>query len=290
VIVGPTAAGKTALAVRLAEELGGEVLSADSQQVYRRFDVGTGKPTVEERRGVPHHLLDVTDPHERFSAARFVALADAAIAEIRGRGRRVVVAGGTGLYVRALLRGLFEAPPADPEIRERHRKLWAQDPEALRDKLREVDPEAAARLHPRDLVRISRALEVFEQTGVPITELQRRHGFGGVRHPAVWVGLVPPRSTLRTRIDARIDDMLARGWLDEVRQLLADGCGEAAPMGCLGYRHLRAHLAGGLDFDDAVRKTKRDTWRFARRQMTWFSTEAEIPWYSSGDQVEGGHL
>ena len=290
VVVGPTAAGKTALAVRIAEELGGEVVSADSQQVYRRFDIGTGKPTLEERRGVPHHLLDVADPHERFSAARFVELADAAIVDIRARGRRVVVAGGTGLYVRALLRGLFEAPPADPEIRERHQKLWTRDPESLRQQLLAADPEAAARLHPRDLVRISRALEVFEQTGLPISELQRRHGFAAPRYATAWVGLVPPRSVLRGRIDSRVDVMLERGWLSEVRELLREGHGETAPMGCLGYRHLRAHLLGSLDLAEAVRKTKRDTWRFARRQMTWFSTEAGIPWFADGAKVQVSRL
>ncbi len=278
VVVGPTAAGKTALAARLAGELGAEVVSADSQQVYRRFDIGTGKPTLEERQGVPHHLIDVADPHEHFSAARFVTLADAAIAGIQGRGRRVVVAGGTGLYVRALLRGLFEAP--------QHRCLWLREPESLRQQLAAVDPQAAARLHPGDFVRISRALEVFQQTGVPISELQRRHGFAALRYPVAWVGLVPPRSTLRLRIDARVEAMLARGWLQEVRQLVADGYAEAPPMGCLGYRHLRAHLRGELDFDEAVRKTKRDTWRFARRQMTWFSSEAEIPWFAEPSEVD----
>ncbi len=286
VVVGPTAAGKSGLAVRLALALGGEVLSADSQQVYRGFDIGTGKLTPEEQQGVPHHLLDVVDPGEPFSAARFVELADAAVAAIRARGRRVVVAGGTGLYVRALLRGLFEAPPADPEIRARHQRRWAEDPETLRRELAAVDPEAAARIDPHDLVRISRALEVYEQTGLPISALQRQHGFAEPRHPALLLGLSPPREVLRARIDARVDAMLARGWLDEVRALVAAGHGESRPMGALGYRELRGHLQGALDFEEAVRKTKRDTWRFARRQLTWFASEREIRWHADASELD----
>ena len=178
VVVGPTAAGKTSLAVRLARTLGGEVVSADSMQVYRHFDIGTAKATPREQEGVPHHLIDVAEPTEHFSAARFVALADAAIAEIRARGRRVVVAGGTGLYVRALLRGLFEAPPADPAIRAAHARIRdAEGVHALHAQLARVDPEAAVRINENDFQRISRALEVHEQLGRPISELQAEHRF-----------------------------------------------------------------------------------------------------------------
>jgi tRNA dimethylallyltransferase len=281
VVVGPTAAGKSGLAVRLALEQGGEVVSADSQQVYRGFDLGTAKPTREEQRGVPHHLIDVADPTEAFSAARFVSLADEAVAAIRRRGRRVIVAGGTGLYVRALLRGLFDAPPPDAAIRAAHTRRWAADPDELRAELAATDPEAAARIHPRDFVRISRALEVREQTGLTISELQRRHAFAQVRHPAVLLGLAPPRDELRRRIEARVEAMLEAGWLEEVRGLCAAGHGESRAMGSLGYRHLRDHLARpeALPLAEAVRQIKRDTWRFARRQLNWFSSEPEIRWY-----------
>jgi tRNA dimethylallyltransferase len=287
VVVGPTAAGKSSLAVRVARALDGEVVSADSQQVYRGFDVGTGKLTMEERQGVAHHLIDVVDPGAHFSAARFVELAGEAISSIRARGRAVVVAGGTGLYVKALLYGLFEAPPPDGAIRAAHRRSWQRDPEELRRRLQEIDPEAAARIMPRDFVRISRALEVYEQTGLPITVMQQRHGFAQRRYRALLVGLRPGRDELRRRIDARVDWMMAHGWREEVERLIAAGHGETRPMGALGYRQLRAHLRGGLPLEEAVRQTKRDTWRFARRQLNWFATErSEVEWHDDGAEVD----
>ncbi len=288
VVVGPTAAGKSGLAVRLAAELGGEVVSADSQQVYRGFDLGTAKPTREEQRGIPHHLLDVCAPDEAFSAARFVELAERCLEGIASRGRRAVVAGGTGLYVRALLRGLFDAPPADPALRAAHGRRWAADPEGLYAELAATDAEAAARIHPRDFVRISRALEVREQTGLTISELQRRHAFAEARHPALTIGLAPPRAELRRRIEARVDAMLAAGWLDEVRALCAAGHAESRPMGALGYRHLRAHLADpeALPLEETARQIKRDTWRFAKRQLNWFSSEPDVRWFPSAEAVE----
>jgi tRNA dimethylallyltransferase len=286
VVVGPTAAGKSALAVRLALALDAEVVSADSQQVYRGFDIGTGKLGADERRGVPHHLIDVVDPGVAFSAARFVELADPAIAAVGARGRRVVVAGGTGLYVRALLRGLFAAPAADPELRRAHRRSWDQDPSTLLARLRQVDPAAAARIMPNDFVRVSRALEVFEQTGVPISTLHEQHAFAARRYPTVLVGLAPPREQLRRRIDERVERMMSLGWLTEVERLLAAGHGDSAPMGALGYRQLRAHLLEGLDLREALRQTSRDTWRFARRQLSWFSTESEIRWHEDAQEVD----
>ena len=287
VVVGPTAAGKSEVAVRLALQLSAEVISADSVQVYRGFDVGTGKVSVEEMRGVAHHLLDVVDPHEPFSAARFVELADYAIARISGRGKRVVVAGGTGLYVRALLRGLFEAPPRDEQLRQEHRRLSAElGTPALHRRLVEVDPEAAARINENDLVRISRALEVFAQTGEPISRLQQAHRRAEPRYAAMTLGLAPPRELLRERIERRVLWMMEQGWLEEVRGLLAAGHGESHPMGALGYRQLAAHLRGELDLEEAVRQTVRDTRRFARRQMTWFSSEPDIQWFEDGKDVQ----
>jgi tRNA dimethylallyltransferase len=281
-VVGPTAAGKTAVALRLAEELGGEVLSCDSMQVYRGMDVGTAKPTPAERARVPHHLLDVVDPDEDFSAARYVELADAAAAAISARGRVVVVCGGTGLYLRALVRGLFPAPRPDPALRARHREAGAA---AVRERLLAVDPEAARGILPGDLVRLSRALEVYEQTGVPISELRRRAA-GPPRYPARLVGLAPPRPELHARIDARFDQMMAAGFLDEVRRLL-DRYGPAArPLGALGYAQLRDHLLGRVSLEEAVRLGKRDTRRYARRQLTWFRSEPGITWHASPDALD----
>jgi len=190
-----------------------------------------------------------------------------------------VVAGGTGLYVRALLHGLFEAPPPDQEIRRAHRATWdTEGPRALRLQLQAVDPRAAERIQPNDFVRISRALEVFQQTGTPISEMHRLHQFRPARYEAALVGVRPERAVLRERIDRRVDQMLAAGWLDEVRRLIERGFGGCRPMGALGYKQLVAHLRGELDFLEAVRQTKRDTWRFARRQLSWFSSEPEVRW------------
>ena len=286
VVVGPTAAGKSGLAVRLARELDGEVISADSVQVYRGFDVGTGKVTSAQMGGVPHHLLDVVDPDQDFSAARFVELADAAVAQITARGRRVVLAGGTGLYVRALLRGLFEAPPRDEALRAEHRQAAAEHgTAALHRRLAEVDPEAAARINQNDLVRISRALEVFQQTGQTISSWQQAHAFAASRYPAVLLGLEPPRATLWQRIEERVQLMMDQGWLEEVRSLMAAGHAEAHPMGALGYRQLRAHVRGELELAEAVRQTVRDTRRFARRQLAWFRTEPGVVWYETPDDA-----
>jgi tRNA dimethylallyltransferase len=279
VIVGPTAAGKSALALHVARARGGEVISADSMQVYRHFDIGTGKLPLEQRAGVPHHLIDVVEPNESFSAAEFVGLADRAIAQIRARGRLPIVVGGTGLYVRALLCGLFEAPPADPAVRAAHQALAAERGVAwMHDELVRVDPTAASRIDTNDFVRISRALEVYQQTGTPISELHRAHAFAQRRHSATLVGLRVAPERLRPAIDDRIDQMLAAGWLDEVRELCARGYGQTHPMGALGYRQLAAYLRGELSWDQAVWQTRRDTWRFARRQRNWFGHEKDIRW------------
>lgn len=271
VIVGPTAVGKSALSLDLAEELGGEIVSADSMQVYRRFDIGTGKLPLASRRGIVHHLIDVVEPDVRFSAAEFVRLADAAIRQIRARGRPVVVVGGSGLYVRALLQGLFDAPDPDPLRRQRHVLLAEQQGvAALHLKLLRVDPEAAAMIHENDFVRISRALEVYEQTGQPVSQLRRAHGFAADRYRARLIPLHVEPPQLREAIDARVDAMMAQGWLDEVRALRLAGYGQCHAMGALGYKQLNAHLEGDLELEQAIWQTKRDTWRFARRQRNWF--------------------
>ncbi|MCA9666491.1 MAG: tRNA (adenosine(37)-N6)-dimethylallyltransferase MiaA, partial [Myxococcales bacterium] len=194
--------------------------------------------------------------------------------------------GGTGLYVRALLRGLFEAPPVDDEIRAAHeREAEQHGVDALYARLQAVDPETAANVQPADFVRISRALEVYEQSGETISALRARHGFAEARYDYVMWGLDPGREVLRARIEARVDEMMAQGWLDEVRALIAAGAAESHPMGALGYRHLRAHLSGELDLAEAVRQTKRDTWRFARRQLNWFRHEGDVRWFASADEV-----
>ncbi len=283
-VVGPTAAGKSDLAVELALALDAEVVSADSVQVYRGFDIGTGKLTSQEMRGVPHHLMDILDPQEPFSAAAFVEAADRAILEIQQRARPAVVAGGTGLYVRALTRGLFEAPAPSEAIRDRHRQEAARDGvPALHARLADVDPASASRIHENDLVRISRGLEVHELTGRPISELQQAHRFAEPRYPAMLLCLSPPREVLWPRIERRVQAMMDLGWLDEVRRLADAGHGHSKPMGSLGYRQLMQHLRGELDLPEAVRQTVRDTRRFARRQIAWFRQEQDVVWMERRD-------
>jgi len=286
VIVGPTASGKTALALRLAEATGGEIVSADSQQVYRGMDIGTGKATPAERARVRHHLIDVVDPDDTMTAARFAGLADQAIAEMDARGVPAIVAGGTGLYVRALLGGLFPGPAADPAVRAR---LEAESTEALEARLAAVDP--GARLLPGDRVRLIRALEVFELTGRPISDWQREHREqAAARYPSRIIGLAPPKDELGTRIDTRVDDMMAAGFLDEVRRLHAAGYAGARSLGAIGYRELGAHLGGELDLRAAILAIKQATRRYARRQLGWWRPDPAVAWYRSPGEVDLAEL
>lgn len=273
-VLGPTAAGKSALALELAQRLDGEIVACDSLQVYLGMDIGTGKPTREERRLRPHHLLDLVRPDEPFHAARWAALAGTAITRIAARGRLPIVVGGTGLYYRALTVGLFEAPPPDEAIRERHREEAARlGTEVLHGRLTAVDAATAAAISPRDLVRISRALEVYEQTGVTVAELKARQP-----PPPQWrpyaVVLEPPLLALRGRIERRVESMMAAGFLTEVRALRAAGFGPSArPMQALGYKQLGEHLDGGVTLEAAVSATVAATVAYARRQRTWFRKE-----------------
>ncbi|MCA9647317.1 MAG: tRNA (adenosine(37)-N6)-dimethylallyltransferase MiaA, partial [Myxococcales bacterium] len=221
VVVGPTASGKTELAVRLAEAIDGEVVSADSVQVYRYFDIGSGKPSAEELERAPHHLIDCCEPGEALDAARWAELAEAAVQDIKSRGKRPIVCGGSFLFVRALIYGLAPAPPADPALRERHRALAeAHGRPALYEELERVDPSRAAELNPNDFVRVSRALEIFELSGVPMSQWQAGHGFREVRYPARLIGVAREREQQDVLIAGRIEKMFAMGWLEEVAKLL----------------------------------------------------------------------
>jgi tRNA dimethylallyltransferase len=273
-VLGPTAAGKSALALALAQRLDGEIVACDSLQVYLGMDIGTGKPTRDERRERPHHLLDLVRPNDPFHAARWATLAGTAITCIAARGRLPIVVGGTGLYYRALTLGLFDAPPPDATIRQRHRDEAARlGIDVLHARLAEIDPTTAATIAVRDLVRISRALEVHEQTGVTMSALRARQ-----QRPPQWrpyvIVLEPPLPELRARIERRVESMMSAGFLDEVRALRAAGFGAAArPMQALGYKQLGAHLDGGCALDAAVSATVAATAAYARRQRTWFRKE-----------------
>ena len=286
VIVGPTGAGKTALALALAEASGGEIVSADSQQVYVGMDVGTGKASAAERARVRHHLLDVATPADDMTAARFAALADAALAALAARRVPAIVCGGTGLYVRALLYGLFEGPPADPAIRAR---LDAQPLDQLHAALHAIDPESAARIDRHDRKRLVRALEVEAATGVTMSEHHRRHDHRTVpaRYPHRLIGLAPPRDALYRAIDARVDAMIAAGLLDEVRALRAAGF--APPLRsqqAIGYAELHDHLDGRFDLSRAIELVKRNSRRYARRQLSWYRSQDAVEWATRPDQVD----
>jgi tRNA dimethylallyltransferase len=284
VICGPTGVGKTAATIALGLRLGGEVVNADSMQVYRRMDIGTAKPTPEERAALPHHLIDLVEPDEPFDAARYARLAEAAILEIAGRGRLPLVVGGTGLYLKALMHGLFDAEPPDPG---RRRRLEAQADRlgspALHDRLRSVDPETAARLHPNDRCRIIRALEVLEATGRSMGAHHRSHRFATRRFDALKIGLHLPRPQLYARIDRRACSMIDAGLREETEALLAMGYhGGLKPMQALGYRHMLALIAQRSTLPQALALLQRDTRRYAKRQMTWFRADPEIRWFDPG--------
>jgi tRNA dimethylallyltransferase len=279
-IVGPTGAGKTALAMEVAERLGAEIVNADSRQVYREMDVGTAKPTAAERARVPHHLIDIRSPGDPLDVATFAALAREAIADIERRGRRALVVGGSGLYLRALRGGIFEGPPASAQIRAQLEQIAAeQGVGALRERLRAVDPEAADRIGYNDVYRITRALEVFELTGEPISVHQARHAFGARPFDSITLGIAPERKLLYEAIERRFDQMIAEGLVAEVARLLEAGHRPVRPpLATIGYKQIAAHLRGEMTLAEAVLVAKRESRRLAKRQMTWFRADREIVW------------
>jgi tRNA dimethylallyltransferase len=276
-IVGPTAAGKTAVALEVAERLGAEIVSCDSMQIYRGFDIGTAKPTAEERARVPHHLVDVAEAGEPYSAARYVEEAERAIASVRARGKGVVIVGGTGLYLRALRFGLVEAPPRDDQLRRRLLDDESLRPGLLHHKLRAVDPASAERLPPRDLVRIVRALEVYELTGRPLGELHAAHA-RTPRHDVRVLVLDPPE--LLQRITVRVEIMLAGGLIDETRRLLARHGGDARPLHSVGYHEVLQYLDGRLTAAQLGPAIVTATRRYARRQRVWFKKEPDARFFT----------
>jgi tRNA dimethylallyltransferase len=282
-ILGATATGKSALALAVAEELGGEIINADALQVYRGFDIGTAKPVLEERARVRHHLIDILEPHERYSAGEFARRARTAIADIRGRGATPVVVGGSGLYLRALFEGISPVPPGDPAVRERLReRLAAEGLEALRRELAAIDPATADRLAAGDTQRVLRALEVAAVSGEPLSAWISRQPFGIQRIAAIRVGLTVPRAILYDQIASRVARMVNEGWVEEVAGLLGQGLDPELPaFQAIGYRQLIRHLEGEWSLEQAVGETIRATRRFAKRQETWFRREPDITWFAA---------
>ncbi len=288
IINSPTATGKTKLAMDLALAFGGEIISADSLQVYRFLDIGTAKPTIEERNKVKHHLIDIVYPDEEFNAAVFTEQAHKIIENMAKSHKPVFIAGGTGLYIRALLKGIIETPKVDENIRNFYRCLRdSQGKEYLYNLLQQRDKEAALRINSNDSVRVIRALEVLEQTGESIVDIQKRQAFRDNNYHTCKFGLKIDREELKKRIAERSDKMIASGLLDEVRWLLARGYGEdLKPMQSLGYKQMTDFLSGKNDWEKTVHLIKRETWLYAKRQMTWFAADKEISWYSSEQSDE----
>ena len=285
VILGPTAVGKTAASIALARESGGEIVSADSMQVYRLLDIGTAKPTLEEQSLVKHHVIDVVNPDEQFNAATFIKLAERTIGRLNETGKPIFVVGGTGLYIKALLGGLFEGPDADEDLRKLYRQELKQFGNTyLYEKLKEKDEQAAAQIDRNDIPRIIRALEVLELCGISIVDKQKAHHFGDNLYDFVKIGLMVERTELYKRIDQRTEKMIDVGLVDEVEKLLAMGYhGNLKPMQALGYKHIARLIKGSLNLADAIRMIKRDTRHFAKRQMTWFGRDGEIAWFAPSD-------
>lgn len=274
-IIGPTASGKSALALELARRMGAEILCVDSMTIYRGMDIGTAKPSVEEQREIRHHLLDVADPTDSFTAARFVELADATIADAARRRVPLIAVGGTPMYFKTLFEGLFEGPSADAALRER---LMNEPLEELYARLSKVDPEAVTRIHGNDQRRIVRALEVYELTGKPISDHQREWGVQ-VRHQAKWLGIRWETEALNRRINARVKTMMGAGWLEEVRGLLERyGTLSKTASEATGYAELIAHLQGRMKLEDAFEQIKIHTRQLGRRQTKWFRRFENVHW------------
>jgi tRNA dimethylallyltransferase len=285
-IVGPTASGKSPLALELAQRFQGEIISADSVQVYRGFDIGTAKSSVEERRKVPHHLVDILDPDQDYSAALFREQAHSIIHEHHKRKTPIFIVGGTGLYLKVLTRGLFRGPAGNSKLRSAlYKKAERDGIEVLHQKLQRQDPEAAWRIHPHDRLRIIRALEVYSLGHKPISLFQKEHGFREAPYEVLKIGLHCERDELYRRIELRVERMMEMGWVDEVRALLNQGYGPGLKsMQSLGYRSIVAYLSGGVNLKEAILLIKRDTRRYAKRQITWFKPDPLINWFPTNQE------
>lgn len=280
VICGPTGIGKTSFAIDLARRFKGEIIGADSMQLYRHMDIGTAKPTLEEQAAVTHHMVDIVDPDEHFDAEMYADMAYAKVLALTEKRILPFIVGGTGLYIKALIHGLFESAKVDAGVRKRLKKEAEElGGPHLHARLKAIDPAAAGRIHANDIYRVVRALEIFETTGRPMSDTQEQHRFEPQRLQTVKIGLHMDREALYRRIDQRVDIMLDQGILAEVKGLFEkEYSPDLKPMKSLGYRHMAVFLKNEVDWDEAVRTLKRDTRRYAKRQMTWFKADPEIVW------------
>jgi tRNA dimethylallyltransferase len=280
VICGPTGIGKTSTAIEVARANNGEIIGADSMQIYRYMDIGTAKPTPEEQRRVTHHMIDAVDPDVQFDAAQFASLARQHVTQLHDKGIIPFVVGGTGLYIKSLLYGIYQSELVDPEVRSRLKKEATEHGiQWLFQRLKQCDPVTAQRLHPNDTYRIMRALETYEASGKSISEYQKSHGFSEHPYDVLKIGLNMDRKRLYERINRRVDKMIAAGFVDEVRKLLDLGYAAALKsMQSIGYRHMVDYIQGRLSWKECLRTMKRDHRRYAKRQLTWFGADTEIIW------------
>lgn len=286
-IVGPTASGKTRLSVELAKELGGEIISFDSMQIYRGMDIGTAKPTMEERQGIVHHMLDIADPREDYSVSRFVEEADKLLQELLSQGKTVILVGGTGLYIDSLMKGLEFAPLPESGVRQELTRIaQEQGIEVLMDKLRAVDPESAERIHPSNQKRVIRALEIYLESGKTMTQHNLETQQRPPKYEPLWIGLdYVNREALYARINRRVDLMVEQGLLEELQRLLAQGIPEnATSMQAIGYKELMGYIRGECSLEEAKELLKQSSRRYAKRQRTWFRRNPKIHWFLLEDE------
>ncbi|MBU1195963.1 MAG: tRNA (adenosine(37)-N6)-dimethylallyltransferase MiaA [Proteobacteria bacterium] len=280
VICGPTGIGKTRFAIQVSQEFNGEIISADSMQVYKFLDIGTAKPDARELAAARHHLVDFLDPKQDFDAGMYVNAADKAIKDIVNSGRLPIVAGGTGLYIKALIHGLFRSYPVNARVIEKYMKqVQEKGPEHLHERLTQCDPESAQKIHAHDTFRVVRALEIFETNGVRMSACQKEHQFGQKRYETLKIGLHMDRKILYERINRRVDVMIQQGLYEEVLHLIENGYSpDLKSMQSIGYKHMALYIKGIVDWDEAVRLLKRDSRRYAKRQFTWFNKDTDIHW------------
>ena len=292
VIMGPTAIGKSRIAIEVARALGTEILTADSRQVYRGMDIGTDKPTMLERQGVPHQLIDLVDPDQHFNVGDYRHYAVSAIEKLHQQGQIPLIAGGTGLYIQTLLHGLWSGPPANWDLRKQL-DIQAQEKGSayIHQQLSRVDPMLAKHVHPNDYVKIQRGLEVYQALGIPLSEVHQRHGFQESPYHALVIGLSMERDRLYQRIESRVELEIEKGLIQETQQLLDQGFDrDLSSMKSLGYRQMSGFIAGDYTYDEAVRILKRDTRHFAKRQITWFRRESSTEWLHIENQEPSTHV
>jgi len=285
-VSGPTCTGKSALAVCLAEKFNGEIINCDSLQVYRYFNIGTAKPDPAIRKKISHHLIDIIEPQDEFNAALFKKMADRAIKEILWRRKTPILVGGTGLYLRALIYGLLKAQK-DHDLRVRLQAEYAENPLQFYEKLKKIDPDYAMRISYKDKIRMVRAMEIFLLTGKKVSELEEDHGFRQPRYDVLKIGLKKERDELYKKIDKRVEDMLAAGWIEEVKKILAMSVNDTLkPFLSIGYREILLNIKGSIRYEDMVKDIKKHTRHYAKRQFTWFAKEKDIYWFEYPEDSE----